>query len=71
MQLEEELKILAWWTDLLESGVDTQNLVREYGLLKAEHKKLIKTTEKEISRLTRALAAKTIEHEETLAKLKR
>ena len=32
-QLESELRIVKWYLEIMEKGVDTQNLVKEYGIL--------------------------------------
>ena len=39
-QLEEELSTVNWYIEVMEHGVDTKHIAKEYSLLKKEHKVL-------------------------------
>ena len=40
VQLEEELKVVQWYIEVLESGVDTKDVMQELAALQKAHKKL-------------------------------
>ena len=50
-QLEEENKIVQWYLEVLEGGVDTKEIVREFGMLKQEHRVYKEAAEKRVDRL--------------------
>ena len=50
-QYEDELEIVKWYIQVLEDGIDTRQIVKEYYQLKKEHSVLQETTEKQIKKL--------------------
>ena len=42
MHLEEELKVVQWYMEVLEGGIDTKDVIKEFTALQKEHKKLKK-----------------------------
>lgn len=49
---EQQLQVVDWYMDVLESGIDTKDIAREFGILKKEHLKLKKTSARKIEGLT-------------------
>ena len=50
-QLEHEMEIVSWYTKVMEDGLDTKEIVKEYYALKEEHSQLKESTDKTISKL--------------------
>ena len=48
VNLENELGIVQWYLSVMEDGVDTREVVKEYHLLKSANKKLIKESSERI-----------------------
>ena len=51
-QLESECEIVKWYLAILERGVDTKEVVKEFAKLRIAHDKLIKQTTAEIKKIT-------------------
>ena len=54
-RLEEELSTVNWYIEVMEHGIDTKDIAKEYALLKKEHKVLKTTQSKKIKRLEEKL----------------
>ena len=52
IQLEEDLKVVQWYMEVFESGIDTKDVCKEFTALQSEHKKLKKSTSSQIEKLT-------------------
>ena len=51
--LENECSVVKWYLEAMEGGLDTHLVVKEYTLLKKDHKTLQKTSKKTIAQLER------------------
>ena len=51
-RLEEELKVVQWYMEVLERGVDTKDVTAAFTALSKEHKKLKRQSKREIEKLT-------------------
>ena len=49
--LENEFDILQWYLSVMEDGVDTKEVVKDYANLKADNEKQIKESSERISKL--------------------
>ena len=49
--LENEFDILQWYLSVMEDGVDTKEVVKDYAHLKADNEKQIKESSERISNL--------------------
>ena len=54
-QLEEELKIVNWYLETMENGVDTKKMVQAYAKLKRAYKSLVEKSKAQIKMLEREL----------------
>ena len=52
--LENGLEIVNWYMDVMEKGVDTKEIVKNYAILTKEHKILKKESSKKIKKLTKS-----------------
>ena len=52
-QQDKELEVVKWYFEILEEGVDTKQLVKEYQTIKNDHRQLEKSSSKQISMLTK------------------
>lgn len=52
MRLEEDLKVVQWYMEVLERGIDTKDVIQEFTALQSDHKKLKKSTSSQIEKLT-------------------
>ena len=50
-QLQDELLIVKWYLEVMEQGVDSKEVIREYAILKKKHKILEDTTSRKIKKL--------------------
>ena len=46
--LENEFKILQWYLSVMEAGVDTKEVVKDYAQLKSDHDKMKKESNERI-----------------------
>ena len=49
--LESEFGILQWYLSVMEDGVDTKEVVKDYAMLKADNERQIKESDERISKL--------------------
>ena len=45
-QQDKELEVVKWYFEILEEGVDTKQLVKEYQTIKNDHRQLEKASSK-------------------------
>ena len=69
-RLEEELSSVDWYIEVMEHGVDTKNIAKEYALLKKEHIVLKTTQSKKIKKLEEKLQKTKSNYIDALEKLK-
>ena len=58
VQLEKELSLVNWYQTIMESGMDTKEVIEDYAHLQEELKDLKASSEKEINRLNKLLSLK-------------
>ena len=70
-QLESELKIVQWYLETLEDGIDTKEIITEYTSLKRDHKVYKRKSDAEISKLKTEVEKMTTKYEEAMSNLNR
>ena len=69
-QLQDELLIVKWYLEVMEQGVDSKEVIREYAILKKKHKILEDTTSRKIKKLQESLKKTKAGYLDALDKLK-
>ena len=44
---------MSWYFEVLEKGIDSSKIIKEYALLEREHKELKKTSKEKVNALTK------------------
>ena len=70
-QLESETEIVAWYLKVMEEGVDTKEIVKEYSILKKKHKHLSETSSRRIKKLEAKYQKYKQDFENSLSLLKK
>lgn len=65
-QLESELGIVKWYITIMEDGIDSKQVVKEYVELKATHKSFVDNTDARIDKLIDECKRITKKYEESL-----
>ena len=65
-RLEQEAELVSWYVEIMEQGIDTKQLLKEYTELKRKHRSLTETSTKQIERLERKYSKVKLDLKEAL-----